>query len=681
MADFSFLNENKGLAVSGNQSIQTAKRTTVAQTAPEISMPTSGTAAVWENVARVTGQMSDQFQKEAALAETRYLAGLENDVMAKAVEFRNKYNHDPQGFDTAWQEFMAKTLAGVPGRSQEAARMVLQERHTQVKDTLLGERRSRDRSLASETINANWSNLQDEILAESRSGQFGPKMDMLFAKAGALQESAVNLELKSRDAASIALDDLRDMAKSQAIIGGVERTYDAKGYTAAKASLEALNDPSLNLSLAQRDALISKGESELEKRLSRDRLPLLQELSGVEDAARLGLVVDEKKLDGLAARANALGLSKEAIAIQKFSAVQSETTLFARKALTVQVQELAGLKESIESGDTSLTDKYAAFEKVLETKQKMLTTDPWAYYSAHSLIDAPEPLSLESIDKMGDVLAQRRVSQDVVQRLDNVAMPLLQKSEISQLQQIYEAGDPVATSGVITMLAQNLSPQELTRVAAAIAPEKPALAVAMSTGDPRVAQRILSGEKAKGEVDATKMRKSINEYIGGTIFNAETNESAHKAISAYYKQLSLEEGDASPEINSDRMKRAVEDIMGKKESISIRAPFIHAPGTFFKRDSEIFTYKDADGRPVKANRLEDILGGITDDVLRQTNGNVPRTSDGEPVAAQDILRKARFITLGDGVYGATYDGLGIITDDKGKPYRFDARKIEQALGK
>jgi tRNA splicing endonuclease len=247
------------------------ERNQVLDTRPIMQMPSTGTAAVWENVARVTAGLSDQFQKEAAAADAKYLAGLENDVKKNAVELRHQYNHDPEGFKTAWEGFKAGKLANVPGRIQEAARIAIDERGVGVHDTLLGERRSRDRGLAAESINQQYQNIQNEILAEARNGTFGPKIDQLSAKASAIMQSAVNLELKSAQAAQIEMDDLFDLAKAEGVLGGAERTYETKGYETAIASLEALRDPALNLTPAQRDSLIGRGESLITAQYSRDQ--------------------------------------------------------------------------------------------------------------------------------------------------------------------------------------------------------------------------------------------------------------------------------------------------------------------------------------------------------------------------------------------------------------------------
>lgn len=304
-----------------------------------------------------------------------------------------------------------------------------------------------------------------------------------------------------------------------------------------------------------------------------------------------------------------------------------------------------------------------------ETKVKMLKDEPWAYYQAHGVVQEHAPLEFGNAEAVTSGLMERRADAEAVRRLEGgrVTLPLLTTPEIDGLKTAFETAPPAQAAAAITSVGQALNGDERQSLARAVAPKSAMTAVALSV-EPDKALRLVSGSRAKGEVTEAKVREAANEALGGVVFDPAANELLNEAVYAYYKQLALEAGDTTKEVNPALLAKAVDDLVGRPVEFSL--------GTFAP-NSRVLPFRDGDGY-ADAGRMEDIFGGLTDDLLTQVNGSRPVAGDGRPVPADEIKRRARFVTAGDGVYAAVYPGLGVVTDASGRPYPFDARRLEAA---
>lgn len=410
---------------------------------------------------------------------------------------------------------------------------------------------------------------------------------------------------------------------------------------------------------------IGAADNEIERLNAGARDEIREDAGKIADAAKLGLTIPRETIEGIAQRASSAGMEKEAVNLREYAVIQDDANEFALKSLTDQSREIEALKVKIESGNLDSVPKYEALAGVLDTKVKMLKTDPWAYYSAHDIVRSPEPMNLGNAQSVGQALEARRADIARVRELEGFDLPLIVPNEIDQLKTMYETGKPQQVATVLTSLGENLDLDGKRALSQAIALKEPMLAAAMNQ-PPDVAMGILAGAKAHGDVTADKVRISVNEKLSGLVFDSETNESFHGAVYAYYKQLSLQAGDTAKEVNPGRLEKAIEDVVGKPVSIS---PKMGSP------DSRILSYRDDSGEYVSENKLEDILGSVTDPMLTGLNGELPYASDGDKVPAADIVKNARFLSAGDGKYLAVYEGLGVVTYRDGRPYVFDARAI------
>lgn len=413
-------------------------------------------------------------------------------------------------------------------------------------------------------------------------------------------------------------------------------------------------------------------EQEQNKRKAEVRLEVSDQVEELDKATKLGLPVPAASIQALADKTSAAGMAAETVKIKQLGDLNAAVSGFAIRPLTDQSAAIEGLKKDIAAGNLGSVDKYAAFQSILTAKKEALEKDPYSFYVAHDVIKPPQPLNFADPQAMKQELDNRRVATQQVKDIDGVQVPLFTAPEAKQLKTMFDTTEPRQMGAVLASLGNAMKPQEMAALGRVMAPESKILGTALAVGDPVVGERILSGARIKGEVSPELVRTEVNTQLGSAIADTGKLEGVHDAVYAYYKQLSLMDGDASTNMNSDRVKRAVTDILGPVATVDTY--------TGWGGESKILPYRDgATNAWVTEDRLQNIFkNGITDDVLKQTNGGLPESPAGGKWSADQVKANARFVTAGDGKYVAVVPGLGYVSDKQGQPYVFDARKIEQA---
>lgn len=390
-------------------------------------------------------------------------------------------------------------------------------------------------------------------------------------------------------------------------------------------------------------------------------IQIRQDAEDINTASKFGLVVPPEKIRDVAKAA--AGANQKALAetLTRYADNQGFAIDFAGKPLTEQQAILTVERKNAENNIADI-GKYEAIANVYENKTKLLKTDPWQYYGARGVVTLPgQSIIGQAPDAIAATIAQRRVEAEKVNQLEQgaVKMPLLTGGEIDQLKKIYETGKPEEVTSALTGIGQNLTGDERKTLTRQVAEKEPMLAVAMSLpGD--TATKLLTGDKAKGEVSAEKVRELAAAKLSGVTLDPALNETLHQSIYAYYKQAALEKGDTGKEAQGDIVDTAIKNVMGDIVEISPRGVVskVIAP------------------QGMSANNIEDKLNALTDAQLIKMNGALPLTSDGNPSTANDMLRFGKFRSAGDGVLSVEYPGLGTLFDNKGNPYLIDIRKIE-----
>lgn len=404
-----------------------------------------------------------------------------------------------------------------------------------------------------------------------------------------------------------------------------------------------------------------------QKRQSAETQELIRDdISHVNDAAKMGLKIPRANLEDLAARADTAGLGEQAGQLRLYADVQDKAADFAVQPIKAQTESLASLRADIEGGNFDKLEEYKALSNVYENKLKMIEQDPWAYYAAHDIVHAPEPINFTDPESVKAGLAKRRTDSAVVRDMEGFALPLLSANEVKQFKTSFEQAPPEQVAAQIQALGDAMTDDERRGLSQQFAKNDSALIAAAMGQPPEVAKGIMLGDAAKGEVSADKVRETANLYLEGTTFDAEVNESVQAGVYAYYKKLSLDAGDTGKDVNRERVQKAIEAVVGSPAEISVNG-----------MPSKILLHRE-NGDFIKPSMVEDVLESFDDQILKKAHGSLPMIN-GAPIDPEDIKGKASFVTMGPGEYIAVYPGLGYIMDQNGRPYVFDLNKMKKAF--
>lgn len=394
-----------------------------------------------------------------------------------------------------------------------------------------------------------------------------------------------------------------------------------------------------------------------------------EEATKIETAAKMGLVMDESVIRGLESKARGAAMPEVADSLARYADTQIEARDFAVQSTADQRARLKELGDEIEGGNLSKVDEYEAVSGVYKTKFEMVEKgEAWEYYSAHDVIKEPEPIDFNNPESVSLGIDQRRKDMDLIYNLEGTAIPVLTGAEIKGLKQMYQDGTADVVASTISTLSASLRPGERRSLAQQFdKADAPMIAAAM--GQPvDVSEGILAGAKLEDVVSPKVVKETINSKLEGYVYDAEAYTGATQAINAYYKHLSILEGDMTSDLDRDRMDRAIEEVLGKPEEISV-----------FGNPSKILLYRDEQGNFVKPSHVEDVLERMSSRAIEKSGGAYPVTSNGDWIDVEEIKKKATFITTGDGKFIAEYTGLGMIMSNKGGPFEFDIRAIESNL--
>lgn len=394
-----------------------------------------------------------------------------------------------------------------------------------------------------------------------------------------------------------------------------------------------------------------------------------QEARAIEDAAKLGLTVQDDVIRSLATKAESAGLSPVAQSLNMYADNQVKARDFAGLSMADEVSQLKEIAKDIEGGNLERVAEYDVLSNVFQNKQKMISEGRgWEFYSAHNIVREPEPMNMADPESVSASISQRRGDMQRIQDLEGFSIAPLTANEIAMLKDTYQTGRAGEVSTVLAGLTGALEPDERRALSQQLEMAKaPILAAAM--GQPmEVAEGIIAGSKLPDVASGTDMNGTINEKLTGYVYDAEAYVGASQAIKSYYKHLSLLEGDSGQSVDRKRMERAIEEVLGRPAEISVNG-----------RPSKVILYRGEDQQFVRPAHVENIFENMTLDSV-SSDGSYPVSSDGSPVDLSEVNQTATFITVGDGKYIAEFPGLGMLLDSKGGPFVFDTRQIEQRLG-
>jgi hypothetical protein len=410
--------------------------------------------------------------------------------------------------------------------------------------------------------------------------------------------------------------------------------------------MNALVDPAFKTSL------LGRLDNEAKAKAS---IALNSDIQQIEQARRLGVAVPRELIEQTATRVRAAGNEKTALKLEKYAGLQDYAVELSQKSLADQEMEIRELGLKVKLGDLSDLDRLEIADETYREKIKGVTSDPWGYYTAKGVLqEEPGSLLDASAESAAVILENRRLAQEKVKQLEGgkVRLPLLRPQEIAQLSAMKETADPKQLAATLTTIGSTMNGAERRATVAAVAAKEPMLAVAMGK-DFNTASRLLAGSKADGEVSKAKVREKAAEKLKGIAMDGSINDALNDAVFAYYKQLALEKGETSKEVQSDILDQAVRDVVGDIVDVNIGRPSrVIAP------------------QGMTAEQVEDRLFSIDDALLKEQQGQLPETTDRFRVSARQIALYGQFLSAGNGVVAVRFPD-GILRRDDGRLYTID----------
>ena len=112
----------------------------------------------------------DWVQKERAAAEAAYLGKLNVQAERRAIDLRNEYAFDPEGFDNAWKKYSETTVAAADSRYRGSVETSLGQIGLPKYGRIVDEKRSRARSQQKQTLGAMVETYSDRAIALALNG-------------------------------------------------------------------------------------------------------------------------------------------------------------------------------------------------------------------------------------------------------------------------------------------------------------------------------------------------------------------------------------------------------------------------------------------------------------------------------------------------------------------------------
>ncbi len=262
-----------------------------APSAPRMQMPDfeASSANMWLGIADAAGKLTEGIEKIQAERDLIELRKKENEIEETAIRLRDEYAFDPDGFEEAFDKYSATVLEGTEGRIYDKMDIVLGKYRVNTLSTLTNERRSRDRSLAADSLSEKAEVISNELKAMAFNGEINTDTyKARFAELQGVNDTMVNMGFVGREAADIRLDQVSDGIKAEAIMGGIAQIYEMDGLEVAEEALKQfVYDPENNFD--NRDALYRRGLSIIGDRAAKDKK--LFEKAAAEQKAALDLAI------------------------------------------------------------------------------------------------------------------------------------------------------------------------------------------------------------------------------------------------------------------------------------------------------------------------------------------------------------------------------------------------------
>ncbi|WP_353861283.1 transglycosylase SLT domain-containing protein [Azospirillum formosense] len=335
--------------------------------------PDNSAAQAWGALRQTADEATRDFGRLAAQAEhaskLKYLTDLDLAARDERLKLYDQHRDDPEGFNAAWRGYAEGVLGGVDLKYADFARQKLEENRLAVVDNILQNKFTKDKRLATDSVNARLDASVTDLTGSAYRGGTGTP-EFLFASrtARATLDDAVAAGLMSRDAADIRFDKLMQQAQGESIVGHVRRLYDDKGMEGAFAELERMTKE-LRLDPTEMERVRNRAESEIRQWETLRRTDLTEaraDAQTIHTSFQQGVAVPSAQVEEVAGKLAAAKGWREAAQLRAAAARFDQLQDIARLPLDQMTKRVADLRAST---TTAPPDDFAALAAAVKGQE------------------------------------------------------------------------------------------------------------------------------------------------------------------------------------------------------------------------------------------------------------------------------------------------------------------------
>lgn len=296
------------------------------------------------------------------------------------------------------------------------------------------------------------------------------------------------------------------------------------------------------------------------------------------------------------------------------------------------------------------------------------------------LLAIGETGGFEQIDFLNstDKSFQKRQSYiEAMNEKHDLDLPLFTNEEEDNLiNKMLAKADENQKLGIMQKLNNSLLPEQFNSFSEQIYKKEPALGIALSLSgdDEATTKRIIRGQEIiKNKtmpVDSEKnLLTEFQAEMGNAIGDQDFVRNVFEAVKADWVTKKYQKNEPADVIDDD-FKESMKSILG---------PVLEVNG------KKTLSFKGRDNKYVDQDDFEDILDNFDNAFFEKHKIGLPTLATGEKVSSiEDILERATFEPIGEGVYRVLVPGYGgqqFLLDESGRPWDLDIKTISKKIGK
>jgi hypothetical protein len=237
---------------------------------PVIDGDRFSSAQAWTSIAASAKQIAsagmDMLAHEVEQRKAKTVADFETDNASVYTKLRDQHAHDPTGFEKAAAAHNEGAISRVPSWMAAHAQKYLGGKMEGGMASILSEKRTRDTSLAAQSLDARLKQADNDVMTLATAGKVGtPDWEAAHTTYKGVLETAVSTGLMTTEKASLLAEDMN--ARSQGEFMGRDgiRIYREKGLDAAVDHLRKsiLDNTELKTSTAKRYQIFNRAMSQV----------------------------------------------------------------------------------------------------------------------------------------------------------------------------------------------------------------------------------------------------------------------------------------------------------------------------------------------------------------------------------------------------------------------------------